>query len=224
MDELRQQHLQLLGPELGPVYTGLCLDLRGAYVNWQLYQELFMQSSARLQLLNDTAAQFFWLVEENLRESTLLAIARLTDPPVSRGKHSLSLRRLPSLVDPALSRTLRSSIRVASSLCAPIEDWRNRLLAHRDLDLALSRNVRPLPPLERRDIGDALEACADVLNLIERHYFDATVLYSETILGLSNVAGLVHFLNWGRHYFDQWEAIAEGSNPADAWPLPVAEV
>jgi hypothetical protein len=80
--------------------------------------------------------------------ATLLHIARLADPANSmgaKGKSNLTIQNLPNLIDhPPTKKTVTAL--VADSLKATefCRDWRNRLIAHRDLDLALDQSARPL--------------------------------------------------------------------------------
>ena len=54
-------------------------------------------------------------------------------------------------------------------------DWRNRHIAHRDLNLALSSEAEPLKSANHAKVKDALESIASVLNIISEHYWDSSL-------------------------------------------------
>jgi hypothetical protein len=135
-------------------------------------------SAAQIDLLNESAPSFFWLLQRNLWDSVVLSIARLTGSPRSMGQDNLALRRLPSAIgDVDLKRKVDDFIRDAQPGWDAFTQWRHKHLAHRDLKLAIGRGAEPLPPQTAADIEVALSAIRDVLNAIEGKYFDADVAY-----------------------------------------------
>lgn len=102
----------------------------------------------RITLLNQAAPFFFRMIQDELWESTLLSLARLTDPSNSQGnpdRSNLTLQALPALTtDVTLKRELDKKISEATKLTAFCRDWRNRRIAHRDLKLALDEPTNPL--------------------------------------------------------------------------------
>src|SRR5262245_11757372 len=99
--EVYQDHIQTLGPQLGPVYNALTNEVTSLHGKWNQYRKLFMGSPKRIDLLNATAGYFFGVLQETLIEDILLHLAILTDPPMSVGRPNLTLRQLPNLNDRA---------------------------------------------------------------------------------------------------------------------------
>ena len=101
-EEIRDQHMRDLGPELGAVYNVLSTDLFWLHAKWEQYRLLFAKSERRIELLNETAGYFFRIIQGTIFEDVVLGLARLTDPiHTGRGQkqqENLTLRRLPSLV------------------------------------------------------------------------------------------------------------------------------
>src|SRR3990172_5145349 len=113
-EEVRQQHLDLMGEELGSLYHALWNELAWLYAKWGEYVEMFGTKSSRIELVNQAAGHFFRVVQDSLWEDTLLHIARLTDPPKSRGKDNLTIRRLPGLIHQAdLKKNVTALVDVA---------------------------------------------------------------------------------------------------------------
>jgi hypothetical protein len=119
-----------------------------------------------------------------LFEDTLLAIARLVGPLMSVGKPNLTVERFPPLlVDVKLCDEVSSLIQKAKTSAAFAVDWRNRRLAHRDLDLSLKRNQLALAPATRERVEVSLSALRDVLNRIEVKCCNAATVYDSPTHG-----------------------------------------
>lgn len=176
-EQVRQDHLAKMGDPLGGVYHELQNELTWLYLKWGEYVELFGTSPERIDLLNKSSPSFFRIVQDSLWENILLHIACLTDPPRSAGKDNLSVQRLPPLVDAKTAETLASQIAIAKGKTEFCRDWRNRRIAHRDLNLALGEKAEPLKPASRESVRGALDSLADVLNSVSVRYLNATTMF-----------------------------------------------
>lgn len=176
--ETKAENIAVMGEALGAVYSELWQEVAWIHHNWAHYQELFGEKPSRIDLLNEVAPSFFRTVQDALFETVLLHLTRLTDPAQSLGKSNLSLRQLDALIaDSAVSSRVSGLISKAIDATAFARDWRNRRLAHRDLDLALGQPATPLAPASRLAVKQALSAIVDVLNAVSSHYFDSTTLF-----------------------------------------------
>ena len=170
-DELKDERVQSMGPDLGPVFHALWNEVAWLHEKWQEYCELFGTRASRIELMNEAAPMFFRIVQDSLFEDILIHITRLTDPPKSCGKENLTICRIPSLLSDQQARAnVKELIDVASQKAAFCRDWRNRHIAHTDLDLALKEGAKPLEAASRQEVKKALEAISNVLNSIETHY------------------------------------------------------
>jgi hypothetical protein len=98
----------------------------------------------------------------------------------NKKKSNLTIRALSALIaDDALRTTVDVLVEKAVTASAFAVDWRMRRLAHRDLAIALDQVAVPLKPASRLKVKEALEALAAVLNAIDNHYFDATMIYDH---------------------------------------------
>ena len=187
-----------MGPELGEVFHALHDDLIWLHMRWAMYRQLFAGSSARLDVLNETAGAFFYVVQNSFLEDILLGLAKLTDPPKSAGKDNLSLQGLPPLVaDEALRGQLESLLQAAIAACSFARSWRNKRIAHRDLGDALATNADPLPGVGLSNIEAALLSCRELMNQLDLHYRKATVGYEYSTTGPRGANGLVYYLDRG---------------------------
>lgn len=200
-DESRLRNIGAMGENVGAIYSQLWQELAWLYRIWAEYVALFGMKESRVTLLNDAAPAFTRIVQDSLWEGVILHIARLTDPPKSMGKPNLSIRTLEDAVmDPVLRAKISAAIiqvQLASEFC---RDWRNRHLAHRDLDLALKRGAEPLEPASRVKVNQALSGLSDVLNVLTRHYFDSTTIFDFDVRvggGPGGAMSLLYFIDMG---------------------------
>lgn len=179
-------------PDWLPVYAALSWELVRLHAKWGEYRKLYAHSPERIELLNGTAAFFFGVVQDVLWDDVILGLARITDKPVTSKKQNLTIQRLASMLpEPEMAIQVKELVDVAVAKAASIKPWRDKRLAHNDLDLALEVSSELLPGISRQYIEDALEAVAAVLNHIQRHYYDTETAYNafhaptgaETLMG-----------------------------------------
>ena len=178
-EEVRREYLDTMGPELGPLFHRLSIETTWLNWRWQQYVLLYGGKQGRLDILNQSAPFFFFIIQETLWHDALLGIARLSGPSETGGKRNLAVRRLlPLLDDEALKDEVTDLIADMDGACAFALELRNRHIAHRDLDLALGHEARPLPLASQEKLEVAIESIVAVLNRVQRHYQDATTAYN----------------------------------------------
>jgi len=193
--QVRDEHLQMLGPALGPLYDALYNEVIWLHAKWQQYRILFAESPDRLKMLNGTAGFFFYMIQKVLWEDTVLHIARLTDPLRSGRKDNLTLLRLAvvALEVPAIAPEIPNLVKQAEKDAKFARDWRNRHLAHRDFDLAIDGRATPLSGISREQIERALGSVRAVLNGIECSLLKGKIDYTR-FLAPDGAESLVHYL------------------------------
>ncbi|MET3906774.1 hypothetical protein ABID59_001105 [Bradyrhizobium sp. S3.3.6] len=180
-DEAKKANIQKMGEQLGTLFSGLWQEVATLHFHWNEYVTLFGTKPERITLLNQAAPFFFRVIQDTLWESTLLSLARLTDPSNSQGnpdRSNLTVQALPALIaDERLREKVERLVREATKLTEFCRDWRNRRIAHRDLKLALNEFTKPLAEGSRANVKDALKATAEVLNAVQLHYCDSGTGY-----------------------------------------------
>lgn len=122
--------------------------------------------------MNKAASVFFHRVQITFDRKLILGIWRIAGPAKSAGKSNLTVHVLEPLLEaklpgegPNLS-TLIDAVKRAASFT---KDWRNRWLAHRDLDLSIgSPTVMSVSDATLGRINGALTAVDDVLKSVDR--------------------------------------------------------
>lgn len=80
--------------ELGPLWTSLYNEVVGIHAYWLNYRSIFARSPNDVDLLNQCAPEFFWLVQDVLLSDVQLSLAKLADPHETLGKANATLERL----------------------------------------------------------------------------------------------------------------------------------
>jgi len=195
-DEVKQEHIDKLGNDLGLLYHELCNEVGWLYLKWEDYVELFGTNPTRIDLLNKSAPVFFRIIQDTLFKDVLLHITRLTDPPKSLGKKNLTIQCLPSLVNASISVSVSEHVSNAIEKASFCRDWRNRHIAHSDFNLAMGEQVEPLEHASHAKVKDALDSISRVLNVISEFYMQAAVAF-DSIGGPGGALDLLYVLDDG---------------------------
>lgn len=197
-DEVKQELLDAMGPDLAPVFHELVNELVVIHDDWREYSELFGTSPERIELLARAANRFFGVLQQTLFENTLLHLARLTSKKKSAGHDVLTIQRLPDLIpDEDLRKAVQHDVDEAIAKTAFAMDWRHNYLAHRSLPIALSDDLTgKLAPASRGHVEDGLKALATVLNRIHEHYVHSELSF-DIVGGPGDALDLLRVLQDG---------------------------
>lgn len=212
-----------MGAPLGQLYSVLATELTWQFLRWGQFEQLFGDKPARVDLLNESAPLFFHVVQDVLWHDTVLGITRLVGPATTgvgrNTKQNLSIRQLPAFISDEILRVeLEALIQDSVQRAQFAFDWRNRFIAHRDLEIALSRHARPLASSTRLAVNNALDSIADVLNRVDVHYFDATRGYRHTF-AYTGAESLLCVIRDGLKMEERRQARLEaGQYDPDDWP------
>jgi hypothetical protein len=182
-DEIKVRNISVMGNDLGTQYTALFREFTTLYLYWKEFLELFGTNDKRIDRLNRAAPGFFRMLKEQQFETNMLHLARLTDSPKSVGKLNLTVCNLPDLVtDHGLKTELTSLLAAVKDKTEFCRDWRNRRFAHNDLMLAMQDGrATPLSPATRDRFNEALQAVSDLLNTVERFYFNNSCSFEDVV-------------------------------------------
>ncbi len=182
MDEVRADYISTMGQELGANFYELYRELVELHVLWQQYRQLFGDSTDTVQLLNRTAGLFFKIVQDELWDSVLLGVSRMTDPPSTGKNKNLTVLSLsPLITDSALRAEAQDLCTKAVTAAEFAREHRNKRIAHQDHNYFSNRNSNPLSGISRAAVEDMLAALRVVLNRLDNHFRDSTVLYEQFV-------------------------------------------
>jgi hypothetical protein len=197
-EEVEQEHLQAMGPSLGPFYHLLYNDVMWLHAKWQEYRKLFA-SPESVSLLNSVAGFCFLVTQNAMWWDVLLHLTRLVDSPTSLGradKANVTLQALPvAIPDSSLALMVFGEVEEVKRRCAFAIDWRNRRIAHHDLALALqSPAAVPLADASRNSVEAALTSIRAALGLVHSHYLKMEPGFEYFIAPLGDADSLLHHL------------------------------
>lgn len=177
-DEVENAYLSSMGQELGAAFFQLYRKLTELHIVWQQYRQLFGTDSRTVQLLNRTAGLFFKIIQDELWDSVLLAISRMTDPPNTSGRKNLTIQSLPSLIEnPGLRAEVHDLCKAAVDDVAFAREHRDKRIAHQDHGYTTDRSSHPLNGVSRERVESMLESLRRVMNRLELHFAHTTVMY-----------------------------------------------
>jgi hypothetical protein len=171
---------------------------------WIIYRQLFLHSDKRIDLLNEVASALFYLLQNLLQDEVQVALSKLTDPARTGKFENLSLEQLQERIekdgDKKLSVELHEILKKLQVECVACRTWRNKQLAHLDLNTSLQKITDVLPPVTIEQIELALNLAREYLNKIERFYTESETGYDHFIMSSSDGDALVAMLKLGLRY------------------------
>jgi hypothetical protein len=204
-------------PQIDDIYSALSKEVTWLHGRWICYRQLFAESERRIEMLNECAATFFFIIQDVLIGEVQVCLSKLTDP-AKTGKHdNLSLEqlqlRLEQFGDTKLAQINRVTLDSLLREATPFRTWRNKQLAHLDLLTSMKAFPNPLPEVSRKMIEDALSLVRQYLNSIEHHYNDSEIGYNHFIMS-SDGDALLATLRYGLRYK---ELLVGREIPYDDW-------
>lgn len=206
-----------LPPSIAEVYKALSNEVTWLHGRWICYRQLFAVSERRVDMLNECAATFFFIIQDVLIDEVQVCLSKLTDPAQTARHQNLSLEQLQARLeqhgDPDLAMRNRATLDTLLTKVAPFREWRNKQLAHLDLLVAMKASPTPLPPVSREMIEGGLSLVREYLNAIELHYNESEIGYEHFIMK-SDGDALLAVMRYGLRYE---ELLKERKVPYDDW-------
>ncbi len=153
--------------EIRDACADLCDDVATLHVKWSFYLEMF-QDRENAQLLSNLARAFFQIVEESLRADILMTICRLSDPSLSLAHVNLSFAILLGKCDDLPK--VDNLVTAFQAACGNVRLYRNRWLAHNDLESIINLKENLLPGVGRSQIDEILRLAREILSAVYGHY------------------------------------------------------
>ncbi|KAF1715479.1 hypothetical protein CSC74_12955 [Pseudoxanthomonas yeongjuensis] len=180
--EVKDDYISSMGEDLGTAFFQLYRKLMELHIVWQQYRQLFGKDSDTVHLLNRMAGLFFKIIQDEIWDSVLLGISRMTDPPKTGNKKNLTIQSLPSLIsDPTLKAEVETLCAEAVAAAEFAREHRNKRIAHQDHDYLTDRASNPLSGVSRERVETMLASLRKVLNRLDLHYRDTTVMYEDFV-------------------------------------------
>lgn len=168
--------MTMIPAPIADVYEALKTEVIWLHGRWIVYRQLYGESPRRIDMLNECASAFFYIIQDVLIGDVQVTLSKLTDPATTNRHANLSLEQLQLQLetngDPSLASETRPTLDELHNKCRPFRTWRNKQLAHLDLTTSMKSSPDPLPGISRQMIEDALLLLRTYMNKIEMHYYD----------------------------------------------------
>ena len=183
------------------LFDGLAKEIGLLHGKFNIYKEL---SNSNLGIRTEEfwgqdslARILYWLIFDEM----CLSISRVLDPPSMGGHANASLPALREMLMNELPSSLNDEydtcLAQALSLAGPFREWRNKWIAHNDLQAITNGTNRPPIPIET--ISKVLAHLADTMNVIHNNVLHYTMIYDAT-LWAGEVSLLKRNLQWARDH------------------------
>jgi hypothetical protein len=198
------------------LYEFLKKEVTWLHGRWIIFEQLYNKSPLRIDLLNEAADSFFYVLQFMMLDDVQLSLGRLTDPAPGKASLLQLQKRLESHANAGLAANAKKALAELMQSVEPIRTRRDKLIAHYSLEQATKQHAEQLPDIYYRDLNESLRLVRDYMNLIEHHYHDTVQGYEHFILQ-SDGDSLVTVLKWGLRYRDHLLAQKVHLEPKDKW-------
>jgi hypothetical protein len=220
-EEVRAEFTASMGPQFGPFWDLLRDELILLHAKWHQYRQLYGSSSERIELLNNSASFFFFLVQDILWDDIVLHIARLVERAGRGDRQVLTIQRIPAFVGGTrIESTAKAHVDAVITATQFVREWRNKRVAHRDLQQLLKQRPTPLTGGSRADVESALDAFRSLYNHVGAFYSQGHTIFD--LPGMPGAECLLRRLAVGKEAHDaRMERLRTGTaSPADWGPGP----
>ncbi|MBK7438304.1 MAG: hypothetical protein IPI77_16255 [Saprospiraceae bacterium] len=180
-DDLMQKYRTQMGHEFGTVYHALRNEMIGLTFRWKEFEILYSKKS-RVDLLNQAAPFFSFVVQKTFWENIILSIAKLTERAKNGEDKSITLLLLFGYIDDRMFlKTLKPLKKNVINYSKFSRVLRNQWIAHKDFGQVTGENGVTLQWPSAKMIKEFLQASYALMNAIEFRYLTSTTGYDLAI-------------------------------------------
>ncbi len=194
--------------KLAPLFERIESEVNLLHAYWNTYKELFGTSKKRIDLLNESASWFSYVIQNVLIDAVQLALTKLADPVKTCGKKNMSLKLICEIVkelkEIELSENLEESLSRFKTKSEILILHRNKRITHYDYSTHVDKSNEPLPGVSRAMIEDALKELRYFLNEVKRFFTGVETRY-EYIKTVTGGDALIEVLKRGLRYEELWK-------------------
>lgn len=172
-------------------------------IRWGNYETLYGHTAARIELLNDAASGFFFVVQEVLFDEISMDLCRLTDDTTKQKNATIRMvKKLKAFKGEPKYARVEKLVTEIEKCVEPIHDYRNKVMAHLDLHATLKTHktkVHAVDPATRAQISTLLDLFGKLLNAISDLlgeapcYFDNCHIDGDADQLLNLIKGAMHY-------------------------------
>jgi len=166
---------EVLGQDLGPLYTALKNEYSILKIKHQEYYTLYGSKSSIIEL-DKFASFFFYKLQEIMFNDIVLHISRMIENKRTANKQVLSLQWLPDkITDSDRKHEVQKLVDECIKKCEFTRNRRNKYIAHRDYELFM--RIKPYDlTVKNEEIKQAIDAIWKIINYIESNFFKSSTM------------------------------------------------
>ncbi len=197
-DKLIEEYAERFGgQENAKIFLLLWYEVVQLLEFWNCERHLF--STENIPVLKRTDGKFWALHQDVLQDRILMCLSRLTDDVASRNHKHLSVYQVERLLNCAgikKGKNLRDLLKRIRKDCRPIREYRDKVLAHSDLEFHLNPEYKY--GLTRGQVDDLVDLLKDA------------ILLTEKAFGLDDDSGWAnHTFNRAEHFMQSLQLLLE---------------
>jgi hypothetical protein len=166
--------------EIRDSFAWLCSEISELTGKWNIYID-FYGAEDSIKLLTFISPSVFLFIQDSLIKDIFMIIGRLNDPIKTFNKYeNISLQILIEKCNsiPNFCDKYEQAVEKSNS----IEIYRNKFLAHNDLNFVLHPNKNSIPPIIRKDVDKLVKLLGEICNIVYMHYANGDQLMIDPIL------------------------------------------
>ncbi len=156
---------RLMPRDLADLYVPIHKMVLSHHSKWEIFRQLYADSDESVQIVYRTASVLFTHLRNLLFFDVLLTFSNLTETDTK-----MTFTRLVKIFKKhaphSVYEEVKQDLDELTTMCEPFKEWRNKLIAHKDLDLILGGGTSLLPRVNRQKIDAANEKMGEMLNKI----------------------------------------------------------
>jgi hypothetical protein len=194
---------------LEPSWKFIYNEVVDIHLHWKFFEQLFGRGQRRLDLLNECAPNFFYLVQDAMLLVIQLRLCKFGDPAATGKNQNMTLAKLRDEIqsqgDPDSGKMRIFITRLDACLadygakCGKVRIRRNKFLAHTDQLKAM--NVVPLLGPTRQEIDDALDSLRIFMRAVEDYFAETPIAYNH-VLTIHDGEAVVTALKYNLRYME----------------------
>ena len=166
--------------EITEVFNNLQKEIVWLHGRWIIFEQLYSKSEKTVELLNTTAASYFYVTQKSLYYDILMSLSRILDEPHFGKDENLSLEIIIELLDKEkfsnLVDKLREILKKIERQKTVLKKYRNKVVAHKDLDVALKK-AEVFSTINITDIENLLKIIREFMNECEYYFLNSETGY-----------------------------------------------
>lgn len=185
------------------------LELIKLIIKWEHFEQLFLGSTLRIELLMSVSAGFFYLTRESMLNDVIISMTRFSDPIFIGGKKNITIETLLSEVEEEgnteLFEELNEIFNNYKEAIKSVKEYRHTNFAHYGYEQNLSPKAYKLSAVTRQKIERSLQLLKEIF-IIYRDKESHLATSYDNVNYSGNADNLIEHLAMAKRYLELQDA------------------